>query len=227
MNVLVIGGSGFIGGAIARELEVQGHKVFKTSLTEGRSGCARLDVMDIGSIEATTVAFESVGKLDAIVYAVGNCPKGGFMNEINKPLTVIDSSELRKNLELHVEGFLNVVQGLWPLLTDGGHIVVVSSAITRLNDAPAPPFLTVGHYAAAKAAQDALIGWLRKDQNILEKGIKIHRLAPPAVDSPFHVGTPEQFSPPALLPVGVISSAAVMALYMTHNYETDFSSFFK
>lgn len=227
-NVLVVGGSGFIGGAIATALEAEGCKVFRTSSTAGKEKCARLDVRDLGSIEATAMGFEAAKvQLDAIIYAVGNCPKGGFAEELGKRLTDIDPAELQKNLDLHVTGFLNVVQGLLPCLKDGGHIIVLSSSVTRLNNESAykvPRFLTIGHYAAAISAKDALIGWLRKDQQILERDIKIDRLAPPAVDSPFHEGTPKEFAPSKLLPVGKIIEAVFYALILeTAQMDNDFS----
>lgn len=227
-NVLVVGGSGFIGGAIAKALEEEGCKVFSTSrsgkngfinldeIKSGKNGFIRLDVTIPATIEITRLIMnEEAVKLDAIVYAVGDCPKGGFVKELGKRLTDINPAELQKNLDLHVTGLLNVVQGLLPCLKDGGHIIVMSSSVTRLNNEPAfrvPRFLTIGHYAAAISAKDALIGWLRKDQQIVERDIKIDRLAPPAVDSPFHEGTPKEFSPPALLPVAKIVEAVMYAL---------------
>jgi len=71
----------------------------------------------------------------------------------------------------------------------------------------------VGHYATAKAAQCELVRWFRRDPNIKDRNILVHRLAPAAVDTSFHQGC--QHQPPAMLSVDDVAQRVLDALQST------------
>ncbi len=67
MRVLVIGGSGTIGGAVVRAFQELGDQV----LTVSRSSSPRVDITDTASLRAL---YETVGTVDAVVTALGSAP---------------------------------------------------------------------------------------------------------------------------------------------------------
>ncbi|RXK51985.1 complex I NDUFA9 subunit family protein [Halorientalis pallida] len=98
MNVLVVGGSGFIGTNLSRELNERGHDVTVLSRDpEGEGLPAGVDAVsgDVTAYDSIEGAFEG---MDAVVYLVALSPlfkpKGG--NE--------------KHFEIHTEGTRHVVQ---------------------------------------------------------------------------------------------------------------------
>lgn len=230
-EVLVVGGSGSIGWPICRALIAQGYQVI--SLTRGMhprpeeyalhlNGTAEKDqlrevncdvVFSNDVSDSLVLHSQTVALLSAIVYAVGDCPPGGFDNEVSIPLCNLRDHVLTNELNRQVIGLLNVMGNFHSWIQPSGHVVVISSAITRLTDATCPPWLHAGHYAAAKAAQDELVRWFRRDPNIKDRNILVHRLAPAAVDTPFHQGC--QHQPPAMLSVDDVANRVIDCLQST------------
>jgi len=143
--------------------------------------------------------YQSRPLISDIIYAVGDCPPGGFDAEVATPLTDEETSQrMLKTFKRHVTGLCNVVSSFHQYIQPGGCIVVIGSAITRLTTETCPDWLFAGHYAAAIAAQAEYVKWLRmNDPNLREKSILVHRIAPVAVDTVFHKGCEKQ--PPAML----------------------------
>jgi NAD(P)-dependent dehydrogenase (short-subunit alcohol dehydrogenase family) len=224
-EVLVVGGSGSIGWPICRALIAQGYQVI--SLTRGiHPRPAEYDMrlngttekVQLREINCSVICMDYVRlfirrPLAAIIYAVGDCPPGKFDAAVKVPLCDIDDGILIHELNILLVGLLNVVRKLYACLQPSGHVVVISSAITRLTDATCPSWLHAGHYAAAKAAQDELVRWFRRDPNIKDRNILVHRLAPAAVDTPFHQGC--QHQPPAMLSVDDVAQRVLDALQST------------
>ena len=225
-KILVCGGSGSIGGAVVDLLVDAGAKVYATAGSE--EGADRFiahhpdaDVFHLDAVHPderkrdslvawVELTLHSKGPIDGIVYSVGRCPPGGFDEAIRYPFNALPAEQLRQELDLHVVGLLNVFKTVLSALKNGAAIVVVSSAITRATLAPMPDWLYAGHYAAAKAAQDELTRWMRRDSVVRQRCINIHRLAFGAVDTPFHHGC--RHSPPALIPLKAAASEIVAAL---------------
>lgn len=224
-EVMVVGGTGSIGSAVVRLLREQKYRVSvvsrglraamagsDTAEPRSRRNTFLCDVTreeDVRKCFLRHVAQES-RKLAGIVYAVGKCPPGGLDKEISTPLCELNSQRLREELDRHVIGLHNIMRHYHPALQDGGSIVVVSSAITRIMDNDCPPWLHAGHYATAKAAQDELVRWWRRDPSIKKKGILIHRLAPAAVDTPFHHESAHQ--PHTMLSIDEVAHRVVAAM---------------
>lgn len=226
---IVIGGSGAIGSEIVRALLEKGCHV--AAISRGATGLELLrkrcthaphlstfvaDVRCPSDLkEVLTRLLRRMGqqcRLRALIYAVNRSLPEGFMEEISTPLSGDIGLKWHEAIAVHVTGFLECCRVFLPPIENGGHVVALSSAITRLTDETCPPWLYAGHYAAAKAALDELIRWLRRDPLVHEKKILVHRIAPAAVDTPFHHGTPPERRPPALLPIKTVVDEVIAAL---------------
>ncbi|HBE90024.1 MAG: hypothetical protein A3E37_00140 [Candidatus Andersenbacteria bacterium RIFCSPHIGHO2_12_FULL_46_9] len=229
-QVLVVGGSGSIGWPICRALLAEGYRVI--SMTRGihprpeeyafhltgtyEKAMLReinCNVVFSNVLDGVALHSQTREQLSAIVYAVGHCPPGGFDNEVSIPLCYLDGQVLTDELNRQVIGLLHVMGSLYSRIQPSGHVVVISSAITRLTDETCPPWLHAGHYATAKAAQCELVRWFRRDPNIKDRNILVHRLAPAAVDTSFHQGC--QHQPPAMLSVDDVAQRVLDALQST------------
>lgn len=109
--VLVIGGSGTIGGAVVRELGKR-HRV----ITAGRSsGDHRVAIEDAASVREL---FSSVGQLDHVVVAAGALHVG--------PLAGMTRVQFRIGLDSKLMGQVNVALAAQHALNDGGSITLTS-----------------------------------------------------------------------------------------------------
>jgi NAD(P)-dependent dehydrogenase (short-subunit alcohol dehydrogenase family) len=128
-------------------------------------------------------------EIHGMVYAVNHYPAGGGVTEASRdPLTQKMARDLQLELNLHVTGLHRAVSAALPYSANGARFVVVSSAVTEITDAQCPPFLHAGLYSAAKAAQDELVKWWRRDETIKKKNIRLQLLKPSAIDTPSHDG---------------------------------------
>jgi len=232
-TILVLGGSGSIGSAVVdnllqlRATTYASHyhdnsAVILDALSAEPSG-HRLIPVQINVTEPETIrdfASSAGTKFDGIVYAVGECPPQGFQKATDTPLSELPEASLEWKFHLHVYGLQYALQILLPLMKPSCRIVILTSAITRLTDDTCPPWLYAGYYAAAIAAQDELIRWWRRDPKVKENGIWLHRIAPAAVDTPFHEGSPPDRQPPSLLPISKVVDSVIAAL-LTKNGHVD------
>lgn len=227
--VVVIGGSGAIGSEIVRALLENSCHVTAIGRSAVRLGILRercahpprlstfvADVRYPSTLEEAALNLVSAlgerHRLRALIYAANRSLPEGFMEEISTPLSEDIGVKWQETIAVHVTGFLECCRVFLPLMEEQGHIVALSSAITRLTDDTCPPWLFAGHYAAAKAALDELIRWLRRDPLVRTRKILVHRIAPAAVDTPFHHGTPPERRPPALLPIKAVVDEVIAAL---------------
>mgnify|MGYP001559238563 CR=1 FL=1 len=216
---LVFGAAGFIGREIVRQLLAAGHEVIalvrerhdqvaKTLFRLGAIVEVINDVADRSAMIDYAVRIHKTPKFDGVIYAVGHCPPDGFLQEIGSPLSRLSLERYMRLIEMHQIGVLNVFQNMNAHLTDGGCFVFITSAITRLKG-QFPPFLHAHHYASAISAEDWLVDGMRHDPAVIARKIKIHRVAPAAVDTPFHHGGPK---PPNLIPVSTVVEEVIRAL---------------
>ncbi|MFA6415034.1 MAG: hypothetical protein WC217_02615 [Candidatus Paceibacterota bacterium] len=127
--------------------------------------------------------------VDAAIYCVGHCPPGGSLEAVSQPLSRYSPIKLQQEIGWHILGPFNVFQEFLPIVRDGGHFVFMSSAITRILQMPpiTRPPIHPYHHIAVIVAEDALIEGMRMDPEVAKRGIKIHKIMPPAIsDSPFH-----------------------------------------
>ncbi len=188
-TAIVFGGTGAIGSEIAAELLEAGANVYVVSRGQRsnsplQSRCAALRIHPT-FVRADVLVESEVNKvfnslrgesqnIDFVIYSVGSHP------DVEVPLSRFPLSSWATNIDLYATGFLCCFQQALRWLGHGGHLVALSSAITRFTAEALPPF-HAGHYAAAKASLNELCKWGRREAH--EKGILLSRLAPAAVES--------------------------------------------
>jgi NAD(P)-dependent dehydrogenase (short-subunit alcohol dehydrogenase family) len=144
------------------------------------------------------------GKIDFLVYSAG------FEPDMDVPLAAYPLISWLKTLDTYLTGFFLCFQEGLKLMGGGGHIAVISSAVTRFTADALPPKIYAGHYAAAKAAVDELVKWGRREAH--EREILLSRLAPGAIDTPFHRNAPIHRRPSAFLPAQAVGERIAEAL---------------
>lgn len=122
----------------------------------GHAAALALDVGDIASFEGFARKVSSMlqqswnrGSLD---FLVNNAGHGGF-----QPFGTITEAYFDGLLDVHLKGPLFLTQALLPLMADGGAIVNVSSATTRVATVGVAP------YAALKGGLDVLTRYMAKE----------------------------------------------------------------
>jgi NAD(P)-dependent dehydrogenase (short-subunit alcohol dehydrogenase family) len=216
-SAIVIGGTGRIGRAVVSSLLNTGCKVavvaYRDHSTDefADSEHARelllLCQADITIEQQTKECLERIkqafGRIDYLVYSAG------ITSEPDVPLADLTTDEWSRTFDVYAKGFFLCFREGLKLIERGGHIVAISSAITRFP-ADMLPKIYAGQYAAAKAALDELVRWARREAH--ERKILLSRLAPGAVDTPFHQNAPASRKPPAVLPLRLIAEKIIHAI---------------
>ncbi len=233
-NYVLVFGAGSLGRAITYELCAQGYRTIvaansendllqlRQNLTNTRPELNRrlttytVDVLNQHSLTQLEKEIRlrhayTGARLQAVIYAVGACPPGGFTHEVSTPLYEISNEKMEHDFRLYVTGFMNVGRNFLRHIQDHGHVVALSSAVTRLTPETCPPWLHAWHYIATKAALDKIIMGYRHSPLVRQKKLLIHRIAPSAVDTPFHsqAVTPQVLN---VLPVHAVVTEIMQAL---------------
>jgi len=183
----ITGASSGIGAATARALIAEGASVVlgarrKDRLSElahelgPRVAVVEMDVRDpADSRRLVDQAFDSFGRLDAIVVNAGVGMYGGIMGPTD--------DEVNAMIDTNVAGTIWPIRAAVPrfLEAGGGDIVIVASVAGLRSE----EFEAV--YAATKHAQIGLAGGL--DRELREKNIRVSTLAPGGVATEFAMGT--------------------------------------
>lgn len=197
---LVTGGSRGIGKSIALSLAKNGAHVLLTyhsnqpeaqaTLAEiealGQKAVAlRLDTSDLSSFDVflgqATAAMQAEFGTDRLDFLINNAGAGGYA-------TVADTTEAQFDflLNVHFKGVFFLTQKALPLLNDGGRIVNISTAVTRVS------YVGYSVYGSAKSAVETFTRYLA--QELGSRGITVNAVAPGAVATDFGGGagnTPE------------------------------------
>lgn len=187
---LITGGSRGLGRATALALATAGADVI---ITYNRSEAqAREVASEIESTGRRSVALKldttDIPSFPAFVDALrGELPDGTFDILVNNAGTALYSAlkdtteaEFDQVFQVHVKGPFFLTQALEPLLADGGRIVNISSALTRMA------FPRSGPYAAAKGAVEVLTRYQALEFG--DRGITSNTLAVGAVPTDFGDG---------------------------------------
>lgn len=187
---LITGGSRGLGRATAMALadagvdvvvtyrsgEAEARDVVTRIESRGRRAAAlRLDTTDIASFPAFVEALRA------------ELPEGGLDILVNNAGTGLYSllrdtteDEFDQVFAVHVKGPFFLTQAIEPLMADGGRIVNISSALTRMT------FARSGPYAAAKGAVEVLTRYQALEYG--ERGITANVIAAGAVPTDFGNG---------------------------------------
>lgn len=214
---VVVGGSGEIGRVIAEfflrekcRVAIVSRGMADSSFLENWDRDARAyttqyraDVGDEHEVRACLASINGeLKQIDFLIYTPGLPP------DIDLPLAKYPTAKWEETFRVYTTGLFLFFRETLPYLGEGGHIVVLSSAVTRFRGGNLPPFFA-GHYAAAKAAVNEFCKWARREAS--ERGVWLSRIAPAAVDVPFHRNAPPDRRPAAMIPVNVIASRIVRA----------------
>jgi NAD(P)-dependent dehydrogenase (short-subunit alcohol dehydrogenase family) len=185
MKVAIItGGSRGIGKSAARECAARGvgvivtynsHKpgadeiVQEIEAAGGKAAALALDVGNTGQFPgfAAEVARVLRGKFERTTfdYLVNNAGFGMFI-----PITSVSEQFFDSLFNVHLKGPFFLTQALLPLMVDGGAILNVTSASTRVATAGVAP------YAAFKGGLDVLTRYMAKE--FADRGIRANSVSP-------------------------------------------------
>jgi NAD(P)-dependent dehydrogenase (short-subunit alcohol dehydrogenase family) len=154
MRVLVIGGSGLVGGMAAEALENLDCQVLRAS----RSAELSVDVKDPQSI---TALFERVGPVDAVVTAVGSAPY--------RPFPQLTREDFVAGYYGKVQSQVDVVRIGHPYVADGGSFTLTTGILAR------EPIRTG---VAGSVANGALEAFVMAAATELPRGIRINTVSP-------------------------------------------------
>ncbi|MCC0807644.1 SDR family oxidoreductase [Methylobacterium sp. W2] len=196
---IITGGSRGLGRSTAMQCAARGIGVILTynSHPKGADGAVRtiqsgggeavalkLDVADTGSFpafrEAVAAALAATWDRDSFDHLVNNAGYGAF-----NPITSVTEAEFDGLFAVHLKGPFFLTQALLPLMADGGSIVNLTSATTRVATAGVAP------YAAFKGGLEVLTRYMAKEFG--ERRIRANAVSPGAIRTDLGGGLNDEF----------------------------------
>jgi NAD(P)-dependent dehydrogenase (short-subunit alcohol dehydrogenase family) len=197
--VIITGGSRGLGASIATQCARRGMGVILTynsnrqaalkvvSSIEADGGKAVALELDVSN-SATFPAFrDAVGQALAKIwnaqtfdFLVNNAGYGLY-----NPIATVTEEEFDGLFRVHLKGPFFLTQTLLPLLVDGGHIVNVTSATSRVATAGVAP------YASFKGGLEVLTRYMAKEFG--ERRIRANSIAPGAIRTELGGGLNQEF----------------------------------
>ena len=154
MRILIVGGSGTVGQAAAKELDKR-HEIVRAGRS---SGDLTVDVMNEDSVKAM---YAKLGKVDAIVTCVGHVHFG--------PVATMTTEQFRKGLNDKLMGQVNLVLLGMDNVNDNGSFTLTSGVLDR------DP---VRQGANAAAVNGAIGGFVKGAAIEMPRGIRINAVSP-------------------------------------------------
>ena len=163
-----------------RSSEAEANEVVTEIEAMGRQAVAlQLDSSDTQPfddfVEQVRYALQHTWQTDRFDFLVNNAGIG-----VNQPFTDMTEDSFDLLFNIHVKGVFFLTQKLLPLISDGGHIVNLSTGLAR--------FTIPGYsaYAAAKGAIEVLTRYLAKELG--DRQIRVNVVAPGAIATDFGGG---------------------------------------
>jgi NAD(P)-dependent dehydrogenase (short-subunit alcohol dehydrogenase family) len=197
--VIVTGGSRGLGASTAIECARKGmgvivtyksnpgkaDEVMKTiSESGGTAAALKLDVGDTSSFpafrDAVTTRLQNVWNRGDFDYLVNNAGYGLF-----NPIATVTEEQFDGLFNVHLKGPFFLTQTLLPLMADGGQIINITSATTRVATAGVAP------YASFKGGLEVLTRYMAKEFG--ERGIRANSIAPGAIRTELGGGLNDEF----------------------------------
>ena len=158
MKIILVGASGAIGKAAADALSVR-HEVIKVGRN---SGDVQADIEDVDSIRKL---YQQVGKVDAVVSAVGHGHFG--------PVDEMTIDQFMKGINHKVLPQVNLVLEGFDYINDGGSFTLTSGVLNR------DPIRGGSCAAAANGALDSFVIGAAVD---MPRGIRINTVSPEVLE---------------------------------------------
>lgn len=180
LRALVIGGSGGVGGAIARALARHGHDLALTYRSDAEAAERTADaVRTLGGVATThahdlvtgdpTALVGAAGPVDTLIYAAGPRLTMQWVGQV-------DPADWAHALDVDAKGFLGLIQAVLPdLRARSGSVVAVSTAGLRRH--PPGDILSV----APKAVVEALVRGLAREEG--RHGVRANAVALGVIDA--------------------------------------------
>jgi NAD(P)-dependent dehydrogenase (short-subunit alcohol dehydrogenase family) len=197
--VIITGGSRGIGAATALACAASSMGVILTynsnpesadrivtTITEagGKAIALKLDVADSSSFPAFTAAVrtalqENWDRPD-FDHLVNNAGYGLF-----SPITAVTEAEFDGLFNVHLKGPFFLTQALLPLIADGGDVVNLTSATTRVTTAGVAP------YASFKGGLEVLTRYMAKEFG--DRRIRVNAISPGPIRTELGGGLDDEF----------------------------------
>ncbi|MGH6933001.1 MAG: short chain dehydrogenase [Dongiaceae bacterium] len=155
MKIIVVGGTGTIGKAVAAALQARKHDVIRVG---NKSGDHQVDIADGKSIRAL---FEKTGKFDALVSTVGKVHFGDFAK--------LTEAEVMIGLTNKLMGQVNLVLIGKDFIADNGSFTLTSGV---LNHDP------IRYGACASMVNGALDAFVQAAAFELRPGLRLNIISP-------------------------------------------------
>ena len=197
--VIITGGSRGIGAATAKACAASGMGVIMTYNsnpnsasdvvdTIARSGgmavAVKLDVADTRSfpafVEEVRTVLQTTWEQTEFEYLVNNAGYGLF-----KSIATVTEAEFDGLFDVHLKGPFFLTQVLLPLIADGGQIVNMTSATTRVTTAGVAP------YASFKGGLEVLSRYMAKEFG--DRRIRVNSISPGPIRTELGGGLNEEF----------------------------------
>lgn len=197
--VIITGGSRGIGASTAAQCARRGMGVILTYHSQsdsaqtvvrdiefegGKAVALKLDVTDSGSFpafrQAVGAALQTVWDRKDFDGLVNNAGYGLF-----NPIATVTEEQFDGLFNIHLKGPFFLTQALLPLIVDGGQIVNVTSATTRVATAGVAP------YAAFKGGLEVLTRYMAKEFG--ERRIRANAVSPGAIRTELGGGLDDAF----------------------------------
>jgi NAD(P)-dependent dehydrogenase (short-subunit alcohol dehydrogenase family) len=158
MKVIIVGAAGAVGNTAVQALSGR-HEVISVGRT---TGDVQMDIEDVDSIRAM---YQQVGKVDAVVSAVGHVHFGAVHEMTSEQFMMGVNRKVLPQVNLVLEGFEYV--------NDGGSFTVTSGVLNR------DP---IRGGSCAAAANGALDGFVRGAAVDMPRGIRINAVSPAVLE---------------------------------------------
>jgi len=197
--VIITGGSRGIGASSARHCAKNGMGVILTYNSNsasadtvvaqieadgGKAVALKLDVADTSAFsvfrDAVSAALKANWDRSDFDGLVNNAGYGVF-----NPIATVTEAEFDGLFAVHLKGPFFLTQALLPIMADGGHIVNVASATTRVATAGVAP------YASFKGGLQVLTRYMAKEFG--DRGIRANSVAPGAIRTELGGGLNDEF----------------------------------
>jgi len=150
----------------------------------GKAVALKLDVADSSTFldfrETVLSELEALWGRKTFDYLVNNAGYGLF-----NPIATVTEEQFDGLFNVHLKGPFFLTQALLPLMEDGGHIVNLTSATTRVATSGVAP------YAAFKGGLEVLTRYMAKEFG--ERRIRANSIAPGAIRTELGGGLNDEF----------------------------------
>lgn len=158
--------------------------VKKITAKSGKAVALKLDVAESGTFasfrDAVATQLDTVWSRKTFDYLVNNAGYGLF-----NPIATVTEEQFDGLFNVHLKGPFFLTQTLLPLMEDGGHIINLTSATTRVATAGVAP------YAALKGGLEVLTRYMAKEFG--ERRIRANSIAPGAIRTELGGGLNDEF----------------------------------